>query len=281
MSGQGPQFNGKTSGGTVTSGERQTQGLVAEAFGAAPELLPLLPAILADFSALGCWPDKIGMVLRESAQLPKEATVVDLGCGKGAASLVLARELGYRVTGFDLFAPFLEDAASAARAAGADHLCSFEVADIRERTEHSGTFDVAIFAAVGAGLYGDYSDCIAAIRQWTRPNGYIVISDGFLRHPIPPGTTFPGYEYYERHDETLRQLTAHGDVIVREILISSEELADQSLHDLRNLRRRVETLSQAHAPQLEHLKQFLASQESEYAFLNTHTTEAVWLLRRT
>ncbi len=260
--------------------ERQTQELVAEAFGAAPELLPLLPAIFADFCALGGWPDKVGTILRESAQLPREAAVVDLGCGKGAASLVLAAELGYRVTGFDLFEPFIEAAASGARAAGVDHLCSFEVADIRDRAEGINAFDVAIFAAVGAGLYGDHSDCIAAIRRWTRPNGYIVISDGFLKHLIPPGARFPGYGYYERHDDTLRQLTAHGDVMVREILISSEEFAEQSRRDLENLRRVVQRLSQTHPEHREQLKQFLASQETEYAFLNKHTTEAIWLLRR-
>ena len=260
--------------------ERQTQELVAEAFGVAPELLPLLPAIFTDFCALGGWPDKVATILRESAQLPQEAAVVDLGCGKGAVSLVLAAELGYRVTGFDLFEPFLEHAASSARAAGVDHLCSFAVADIRDRAEDVEAFDVAIFAAVGAGLYGDYSDCIAAIRRWTRPDGYMVISDGFLRQSIPPGAKFPGYGYYERHDEALRQLTAHGDVMVREILISSEEFAEQNLRDLESIRRRVQRLSQTHAQHRKQLKQFLASQETEYTFLNEHTTEAIWLLRR-
>jgi cyclopropane fatty-acyl-phospholipid synthase-like methyltransferase len=260
--------------------ERQTQELVAEAFGAAPELLPLLPAIFADFCALGGWPDKVGTILRESAELPEKAAVVDLGCGKGAASLVLAVELGYRVKGFDLFEPFLKDAASRARAAGVDHLCSFEVADIRDRTDDMDVFDVAIFAAVGAGLYGDYSDCIAAIRRWTGPSGYIVISDGFLNQMIPPSAKFPGYGYYERHDEVLRQLTVHGDVMVREILISSEEFAEQNLRDLESIRRRVQRLSQDHAQHREQLKQLLASQEAEYDFLNKHTTEAIWLLRR-
>lgn len=260
--------------------ERQTQQLVAEAFGAAPELLPLLPAIFADFCALGGWPDKVATILRESAQLPQEAAVVDLGCGKGAVCLLLAAEFGYRVTGFDLFEPFLEHAASSARAAGVDHLCSFEVADIRDRAKDVDAFDVAIFAAVGAGLYGDYSDCIAAIRRWTRRDGYMVISDGFLRQSIPPGTKFPGYGYYERHDEAVRQLTAHGDMMVREILISSEEFAEQNLRDLASIRRGVQRLSQTHAQHGEQLKQFLASQEAEYTFLNKHTTEAIWLLCR-
>ena len=260
--------------------ERQTQELVAEAFGAPPELLPLLPAVFADFCALGGWPDKVATVLRESAQLPHEASVVDLGCGKGAVSLVLAAQLGYRVTGFDLFEPFLEDAASGARAAGVDHLCSFEVADIRDRAEGADAFDVVIFAAVGAGLFGDYSGCMAAIRRWTRPGGYIVISDGFLRQSHQPVAKFPGYGYYERHDEVVGQLTAHGDVMVREILISSEEFAEQSLRDLESISRGVQRLSRTHAEHREQLKQLLESQDAEYAFLNKHTTEAIWLLCR-
>ena len=69
--------------------------------------------------------------------------------------------------------------------------------------------------------------------------------------------------------------------MVREILISSEEFAEQSLRDLEKLRRVVRMLSQAHPQHREHLKQFLTSQETEYAFLNEHTTEAIWLLRRT
>lgn len=260
--------------------ERHAQELVAEAFGATPELLPLLPEIFADFCALGGWPEKVATILRESAQLPREAAVVDLGCGKGGVSLVLATQLGCRVTGFDLFEPFLADAASGARAAGVDHLCSFELADIRDRAENVNAFDVAIFAAVGAGVYGDYSDCIAAIRRWARPDGYIVISDGFLRQSIPPGAKFVGYAYYECHDEAVRQLTAHGDVMVREILISGEEFAEQNRRDLESIRSAVARLSQTHAQHSEQLKHFLASQEAEYTFLNQHTTEAIWLLCR-
>jgi hypothetical protein len=68
--------------------------------------------------------------------------------------------------------------------------------------------------------------------------------------------------------------------MVREILISSEEFTGQNLRDLESIRRGVQRLSQTHAQHREQLKQFLASQETEYTFLNKHTTEAVWLLRR-
>ena len=99
----------------------------------------------------------------------------------------------------------------------------FEVADIRDVVQELDPFDATVFAGVGAGLYGDYSDCIGAIRLCTRPDGYIVISDCFLKQSIPPNTKFKGYGYYQPHDEMVRQLTAHGDAMVREILVSSEE----------------------------------------------------------
>ncbi len=41
-----------------------TDKLVADAMGVAPELLPLLPDLLADFTALGGWPSEVVELLR-------------------------------------------------------------------------------------------------------------------------------------------------------------------------------------------------------------------------
>ena len=47
---------------------RQRQELVAETFGADPELLPLLPALLADLEALGSSPEKVRLPSSENRQ---------------------------------------------------------------------------------------------------------------------------------------------------------------------------------------------------------------------
>lgn len=253
--------------------------LVAEAFGADPGLLPLLPELLADFDALGGWPRKVVAALGESADLPRGAAVVDLGCGKGAISIAIARELGHRVTGVDLFGPFVEQASLGARAAGVDYLCSFEQADLREVAGRPAAFDAAVFTAVGPELFGDHAGCIAAIRCCVRPGGWLVIGDGFLTGPAS-GPRLPGYGYYRPHDETIRQLTAHGDAIAREILVTSEELTKQNRDDLANLRKRVRQLAGTHPEYGELLERFLSAQEAEYDFLNSVTGEAIWLLRR-
>ena len=97
-------------------------------FEAPPELLPYLPELLTDIWALGSSPVTVVEWLR-SRQLPPETTrVLDLGCGKGAVSINLARELGFHILGIDFFEPFLAEAMEKARELGVEKLCSFECA---------------------------------------------------------------------------------------------------------------------------------------------------------
>ncbi len=256
---------------------RTTDELVAEAMGAAPELVPLLPDLFAEFTALGGWPDEIVELLRDKADLPTPAEVVDLGCGKGAAAVAIAGELGHRVLGVDLFEPFLADGARAAADAGVDRLVTFRRGDLRDIASGPETFDVAVFGALGAGLFGDHSDCVGALRACVRPGGYMVISDGFLTSSSPAEVP-PGYEYYRPHDETLRQLTLHGDSLDAETVIPVDRLDAQE--DLQLLQAAVDRLLNSVPQRRAELEAFMDSQQREVEFIVKKTREAVWLLRR-
>lgn len=62
----------------------------------------------------------VGQTLVEVAQIPAEAWVLDVGCGKGAVTIPAARAAGPKghVTGIDLAAPMLACARDRARCAG-------------------------------------------------------------------------------------------------------------------------------------------------------------------
>lgn len=258
---------------------RRPLELVTEAFGAEPDLLPLLPELFREFDALGAWTERAVALLR-AADLPDEARLVDLGCGKGAVAVAAARELGCRVLGLDLFEPFLDAARDAARAAGVDGLCAFETADIRDGPGDRGPFDAANYAAVGAGLFGDYAGCVGALRRWVRPGGAIVIGDGFLRGSAPPRDVPPGYEYYAPRDEALRQLRAHGDELVEELLVPADEFIRDSRWFLERFRAAIERVLEARPDDRERLERYLAAQEAELRFMERDTIEVVWLLRK-
>ncbi len=255
---------------------RTTDEIVAEAMGAVPELLPLLPDLFADFTALGGWPDEVVEMLRDRTDLPIRAEVVDLGCGKGATVVAIARELGHRALGVDLFEPFLEAGAQAAVAAGVERLVSFRRSDLRDVTSSTERFDVAVFGALGAGLFGSHADCVGALRQCVRPGGYMAISDGFLVRA--PASVPSGCEYYRPHDETVRQLTQHGDSLEAETVIPVERLGSDE--DLRLLRAAVDRLLDSVPERRQELKAFMDTQRREVEFIEKKTREVVWLLRR-
>jgi SAM-dependent methyltransferase len=249
---------------------------LAASLDATPEILPQIPYLLADLQQLGSHPEIIADLLRPFC-LPRATTVLDLGCGKGAVSLFLARELQFQILGVDLFEPFIEEARAKGEEEGLDDLCRFEVADMRDVLHRFSEVDVVIVASIGSVL-GDLETCVARLRGAVRSKGFIVIEDGFLTGDEPIERR--GYEYYVPHREALRQLTAFGDTLEAEILIPAEALQSENRHNTQLIRRRAEQLARTRPELAASLDAYVRNQEIECDILETRTTGAVWLLRR-
>jgi cyclopropane fatty-acyl-phospholipid synthase-like methyltransferase len=93
---------------TIT-GVRSEDEMVAYALETYPELLPYVPELLADLGELGSDAQAITSVL-DDLNLTESASVVDLGCGKGAVAVEVAEGLSLKVLGIDLFEPFIKAA---------------------------------------------------------------------------------------------------------------------------------------------------------------------------
>lgn len=250
---------------------------VAKALEVTPELLPFIPELLADIWVLGSSPQVIVELLRPLGLSSQSTRVLEVGCGKGAVAIPLAQELGFQVLGVDLFEPFIQEARERAAERGVAHLCQFEIADMHDKLRETRDFDVVVYAGVGAAL-GRFDQCVEKLRQSVRPGSYIVIDDGFLA-----GTTrieMPGYEHYASHKETLRQLTAHGDNLLRETVIPPEEIKAYNRKNTDLIRQRAENLAQHYPEAADSLFSFVEQQEHESEILETAITGAVWLLQR-
>lgn len=105
---------------------------------------------------------------------PPPADVLDLGCGTGTLSLLLA-EAGHRVTGMD-FSPAMVAAASA-KAAEARLPVSFAVGDAADPDAAPGSFDVVLCRHVLWAL----PEPDAVLARWARllrPGGRLVLVEG-------------------------------------------------------------------------------------------------------
>jgi len=246
---------------------------VAQAMETDVRLLPLLPELLTDLWEFGPSAEQVLAVL-ESAGVEPDSTVLDLACGKGAVAVALAEQLGVRVEGIDAFQPFLQAARALATARGVSHRCRFEQGDIRNLLGQEEQYDVALLLSVGPVL-GDYERTIAGLRRLVRAGGHMVIEDGFLADGVVPLA-----EGYAGHSETLRGLTACGDVVAQEVICPTEQARSVNQRNTDLIRQRASLVRASH-PAFEHLiDEYVARQERATQILGTDVLCAIWVLRR-
>jgi cyclopropane fatty-acyl-phospholipid synthase-like methyltransferase len=247
---------------------------VAAALDATPELVPYLAELLADLWDLGSSPPLIKSWLSD-LQLPPGTSLLDLGCGKGAVSLTLARDLGFRVHGIDLFEPFVREARARAEEWGLTSLCRFEKGDLREVARSAEVCDVVVYASVGA--LGPLDTCMGALRRCVREGGFILVDDGFL---VSSDRAEKGLENMTEHEEARRRLTAHGDEILREHILDPAEMRAIDDRYIRSISARAEAIAKARPADADLVRGYVERQRRAAAAWERSSVSATWLLRK-
>lgn len=246
---------------------------VARSLDATPALLRYFPELFADLWALGSQPAAI-VELVGSLGLPHAAHAVDLGCGKGAVTVALAERLGIAATGVDAFSAFVEEARRRAAEHGVADRCAFVCDDLRRFTGGVEPFDLALLVGVGDVL-GGLAETVGSLRACVSPGGYMLIDEGFTA-----AGPLPGYENVPDHAEALRQLTSHGDRLVREVVRGREEQARLSATVMCALRNQVERLAREYPHDASALRAYVMTGEQESSLLGDALIAATWVLER-
>lgn len=239
-------------------------------------LVEYVPEILSDLWALGSLPGLIAGWFRE-LNLAEESRILDLGCGKGAVTITLAQSLNLKVTGIDYFEPFLKEAQKKAEELKVARLCNFILGDLRTLIDTMQDFDVVIMTAVG-NVFGNYTETIKRIRKTIRAGGYILIDDGYLT--FPQKVNFPGYEDYLGYEQTINALCYFGDRMIKEKIISSEEMKLMNDWNTERIARRIEDLAFKYPSYAQDFYDYLQWEKDECKILETEITSAVWLLQK-
>lgn len=108
-------------------------------------------------------------------ELPAQPWILDVGCGPGRQSLVLARVAGGHVTAVDLHEPFLEQLLEAAVGEGLGDRISAVQADMRALPFEAASFDLVW--SEGAAFVMGVAAALAAWRRLLRPGGYLAFSE--------------------------------------------------------------------------------------------------------
>lgn len=113
-----------------------------------------------------------------------ETRLLDVGCGTGLQTRVLARSCPARIVAVDNHPPFVEELSREARLLGVADRLEARVGDMRQLDFAPGSFDVVW--SEGA-IYAMGFE--AGLREWRRllePGGHIAVTDAVWTKPDPP-----------------------------------------------------------------------------------------------
>jgi len=131
--------------------------------------------------------------LVELLALPRDARVLDLGCGKAELLIRLARRWQCRGVGVDLSEPFVAEARQRVEAAGLRPAIQVELGEGSRYEAAPESFDVV--SCLGASwIFGGHEGTLRALMGWARPQGLIVVGEPFWRgDPSPAYLRATGY----------------------------------------------------------------------------------------
>ncbi len=239
-------------------------------------LLPYVPFLLQDLWALGSSVQAIIKTVK-SLRLPAgKIRVLDLGCGKGAVSVQLAKALCFSVVGVDAMEPFLQDARMKADEYGVSHQCRFLNCGIKAFLRETHTFDFAIMASLG-GIFGTWKQTVAALRSRIRAGGYMIIDDGYLRSK--PSLNRVHYEHYRDHETTIRFLTAFNDRLLKEVNTTKESIGVNEIY-LLAIEKKGRTLMTRQLDLAEDIEAYLKGQKEECNIIGQEIEGAIWVLQK-
>ena len=113
--------------------------------------------------------------LRRLGTLPRPLRVMDLGCGSGASTLLLARELQSPVVAIDQHQPFLEALEANADQEGLKSLIQVRLGDFTQLEETPYSYDL-IWSEGAAYLVG-FEQALSLWRPLLAPGGHIALTE--------------------------------------------------------------------------------------------------------
>ena len=162
--------------------------VLAERLGYPADLLDTLPPVAVDaFAGVS--------TLAVSAPIPNGARILDLGCGAGLDSLILARRVGAtgRVVGIDFSEAMLARARQATAASGVE--VTFCRGDAERLPLKGASVDVALVNGI-FNLNPARGEIFRELARVVRPGGYVYVAELVLREAVTKPERFTEAEWF-------------------------------------------------------------------------------------
>ncbi len=149
--------------------------------------------------------------IRGLPPLPASPRVIDLGCGTGPQTLVLARELNSPIIAVDIHQPYLDQLQTSAAEAGLEARIETRNISMDALDYPAGSFDLVW--SEGALYTAGVSRMLRLLRPMLRPKGVLAFTEISWLVADPPGEAAEFWRAYDGMgdiEQNIRKITSAG-----------------------------------------------------------------------
>ncbi|HPF44855.1 MAG TPA: class I SAM-dependent methyltransferase [Syntrophomonadaceae bacterium] len=242
------------------------------------EIIPFLSYLLQDLWELGAIPGDIVQLIAFHQINTKNLKVLDLGCGKGAVSIELAKAFGFTVKGIDLLPEFIEYARQKAEEMKVSSLCQFVPGDMNLAVETEKDYDMVILGSVGSVLGGPLETLLKLKKVLKPERGYIILDDAYIRDPENDPVLKSGGDYYS-YAHWLEAFDQAGLLLIGEKTTNEAELAQVNESNNLAIIKRARELKAKYPDKAQLFDDYIKNQQDECDDLAENILGVTWLLR--
>lgn len=238
------------------------------------ELFPFLPYILQDIWEIGTDPDAMTKLISKHFTKCDTLNVLDLGCGKGAVSIKAAHKLSCKCHGIDAIPEFITGANQKAKEYKVEHLCKFEVGDMREKVKDLPVYNIIILGSIGP-VFEDYYTTLTTLSKCLNKSGIFIIDDGYIddqsnyKHPL-----------MFKQQEILKQVDLAGMQLIEDNIIKKDEIKDSDDFIFDNLKKRCLELIKKYPENRKLFNNYIKKQEEENKILESKVICTTMVIKR-
>lgn len=234
------------------------------------EVLPFIPGLLQDLWALGFAPEPSLTVIGRNLDL-HDCSVLDLGCGKGALLIHIAKQFGWKGRGVDIVPDFIAAATRMAKDHRVSHLVQFEVRDMRTEVNDIKEWDLINFGFDSEAL-GPLDKALSLIRKRLCTGGHLLV-DTILERD--------GRQHKEAMTEPQAESMAKkaGFELIDHEILDPEWVSIQNTRNTEFIRQRSFELADRFPQHAAAFAAYVREQEEESRFLSEEVSCVLLLFR--